>query len=240
MTAPARRDFLKTAAATTALAFTSSRAAGAPVFTLAPLPYAPEALDAAVDAETMKIHHGKHHNAYVNNLNAALAKHPDYSSASLEGIVGNLTAVPEPIRTAVRNNAGGHWNHDLFWKIMAPAGSGGAPSAKLAEAITRAFGSQEALQKAVTDKAMTTFGSGWGWLIAKPGGALAVTSTPNQDNPLMKGVVADDALGTPLLGVDVWEHAYYLRYQNRRADYLAAWWKIVNWNEVSARYATVA
>jgi Fe-Mn family superoxide dismutase len=236
MTLATRRAFLHALPLAAAATGLTARAAPA-AFELAPLPYAPEALDAAIDAETMSIHHGKHHAAYVRNLNTALAEQPSLASHGLDALVRELHKVPEQIRTTVRNNGGGHWNHDFFWKIMAPAGTGGEPAKPLAEAITRAFGGLEAMQKAVNDKALGAFGSGWGWLIVRPGGDLAAVSTPNQDNPLMKGVVPEASLGTPLLGVDVWEHAYYLRYQNRRADYLAAWWKVVNWTEVSRRFA---
>lgn len=237
MTPTDRRDFLKTAALATAAAGSLRAAEPAAAHALPALPYAPEALEAAIDAETMRIHHGKHHAAYVKNLNAALDKAPALAGRDLELLVRELQKVPDEIRTAVRNNGGGHWNHSFFWTIMAPAGQGGEPSAALGAAITKTFGGLEGLQKAVNDKALATFGSGWGWLIAKPGGDLAVVSTPNQDNPLMKGVVADESLGIPLIGIDVWEHAYYLRYQNRRADYLGAWWKLVNWPVVSKQFA---
>jgi Fe-Mn family superoxide dismutase len=234
----ARRDFLKTTALATVAVGAGRAADPTPAFTLPALPYAPEALEAAIDAETMRIHHGKHHAAYIKNLNAALDKVPGLAAKGLDSLVQELSKVPEEIRTAVRNNGGGHWNHSLFWQIMAPAGSGGEPSAALGAAITKTFGGLEQLQKTLNDKALATFGSGWGWLIAKPGGDLSVVATPNQDNPLMKGVVAEECLGVPLIAIDVWEHAYYLRYQNRRADYLAAWWKLVNWSEVSRRFSS--
>lgn len=204
-------------------------------FTLPELPYAETALEPAIDAMTMNIHRTKHHKAYVDNLNKALEGHPEWAAKSIEQICAEITTVPEAVRGAVRNNGGGHFNHSMFWIIMAPKGTGGAPSADLAAAITKAFGSMDAFKTQFADAGMKRFGSGWSWLIVKPDGSLAVTSTANQDNPLMKGVA--DVLGTPILGVDVWEHAYYLKYQNRRADYLGAWWDIVNWNEVNKRFA---
>ena len=195
--------------------------------TLPPLPYAPNALEPHIDAQTMEIHHGKHHNAYVTNLNAALEKAPELANKPLEELLKNLNAVPESIRTAVRNNGGGHWNHSQFWKTMGP-GAGGAPSGKLAEAINSAFGDFEKFKEQFNAAGVGRFGSGWVWLVNE-GGKLAITSTPNQDNPLMDGKSA------PLLGNDVWEHAYYLKYQNRRPDYLKAWWNVVNWGEVAKR-----
>lgn len=207
-------------------------------FTLPELPYPENALEPAIDAQTMNIHRTKHHKAYVDNLNKALEAHPEWSSKSIEQICTEITSVPEAVRGAVRNNGGGHFNHSMFWVIMAPKGSGGAPSAELSAAITKAFGSMDAFKTQFADAGMKRFGSGWSWLVVKPDGALAVTSTANQDNPLMKGVA--DVVGTPILGVDVWEHAYYLKYQNRRADYLGAWWDIVNWNEVNKRFAAAA
>lgn len=203
-------------------------------FTLPELPYPENALEPSVDAKTMNIHRTKHHKAYVDNLNKALENQPDWANASIEDICTRITSVPEGIRGAVRNNGGGHYNHSLFWKLMAPKGTGGQPSPALQAAIDKAFGSMDAFKTQFADAGMKRFGSGWAWLIKKPDGSVAITSTPNQDNPLMQGVV--DAVGTPLLGVDVWEHAYYLNYQNRRADYLAAWWDVVNWNEVNARF----
>jgi Fe-Mn family superoxide dismutase len=196
--------------------------------TLPPLPYATNALEPHIDAQTMEIHHGKHHNAYVTNLNAALEKAPELANKSLEDLLRNLNSVPEAVRTAVRNNGGGHWNHSLFWPSMSPNG-GGAPSGKLADAITSAFGDFEKFKEAFNAAGVGRFGSGWVWLVNE-GGKLAITSTPNQDNPLMDGKPA------PLLGNDVWEHAYYLKYQNRRPDYLKAWWNTVNWAEVEKRY----
>ena len=197
-------------------------------FTLPPLPYPTNALEPHIDAQTMEIHHGKHHNAYVTNLNAALEKAPELADKSLDDLLRNLNSVPEAVRTAVRNNGGGHWNHSQFWKTMAP-NAGGAPAGKLAAAIDAAFGDFEKFKEAFQAAGAGRFGSGWVWLVNE-GGKLAITSTPNQDNPLMEGKSA------PLLGNDVWEHAYYLKYQNRRPDYLKAWWNTVNWDEVAKRY----
>ena len=201
-------------------------------FTLPPLPYDFAALEPTIDAKTMEIHHDKHHGAYVNNLNAALEKAPELQSKSLDDLLRHLDAVPESIRTAVRNNGGGHWNHSMFWEIMSPNG-GGEPSGKLGDAIRSAFGSFDAFKTQLNDAGAKRFGSGWAWVI-NDGGKLSITSTPNQDNPLMDGKRA-------IMGVDVWEHAYYLKYQNRRPDYLAAWWNVVNWDEVAKRFeATTA
>jgi len=196
--------------------------------TLPPLPYPTNALEPHIDAQTMEIHHGKHHNAYVTNLNAALEKAPELADKSLEDLLRNLNSVPETVRTAVRNNGGGHWNHSQFWRTMAP-NAGGAPTGKLAAAIDAAFGDFEKFKEAFNAAGAGRFGSGWVWLVNE-GGKLAITSTPNQDNPLMEGKSA------PLLGNDVWEHAYYLKYQNRRPDYLKAWWNTVNWDEVGKRF----
>ena len=196
--------------------------------TLPPLPYPPTALEPHIDAQTMEIHHGKHHNAYVTNLNAALEKAPELAGKSLDDLLRNLASVPEAVRTAVRNNGGGHWNHSQFWPSMSPNG-GGAPSGKLADAINKSFGDFEKFKEAFNAAGAGRFGSGWVWLVNE-GGKLAITSTPNQDNPLMDGKPA------PLLGNDVWEHAYYLKYQNRRPDYLKAWWNTVNWAEVEKRF----
>ena len=190
------------------------------------LPYAPAALEPHIDAQTMEIHHGKHHAAYVNNLNAALEKHADLAGKSAEDLVKNLSAVPEAIRTAVRNNGGGHVNHTMFWQIMGP-GKGGAPSGAIAEAINGAFGSFDAFKDQMNKGGAGRFGSGWVWLVDS-GGKLAVESTANQDNPMMEGK-------KPIFGIDVWEHAYYLKYQNRRPDYLAAWWNVIDWSAVNAR-----
>jgi superoxide dismutase, Fe-Mn family len=198
-------------------------------FTLPALPYAFNALEPHIDARTMEIHHGKHHQTYVNNLNAALEAHPDLQNKSIEELISSLDSLPEAIRTAVRNNGGGHANHTLFWEIMAPGGNSDI-SAELQSAIDSAFGSLDGLKEAVNKAGAGRFGSGWAWVVVEKGGGLTVTSTPNQDTPVMEGK-------TPILGVDVWEHAYYLNYQNRRPDYLKAWWNVVNWAEVSRRYA---
>jgi Fe-Mn family superoxide dismutase len=198
--------------------------------TLPPLPYAFDALEPHIDARTMEIHHGKHHQAYVNNLNAALEKAPELQDRPLEALLADLNAVPEGIRTAVRNNGGGHWNHALFWQLMAP-NAGGEPSGSLGQAVSQSFGGVQQLKEQFAAAAAGRFGSGWAWLLAD-GGKLAITSTPNQDNPLMEGKPATSVL----LGLDVWEHAYYLKYQNRRPDYVTAWWNVVNWGEVQKRY----
>jgi len=194
-------------------------------YTLPPLPYPTNALEPHIDAQTMEIHHGKHHNAYVTNLNAALEKAPELADKSLDDLLRNLNSVPEAVRTAVRNNGGGHWNHSQFWKTMAP-NAGGKPTGKLAAAIDAAFGDFEKFKEAFNAAGAGRFGSGWVWLVNE-GGKLAIVSTPNQDNPIMDGKPA------PILGNDVWEHAYYLKYQNRRPDYLKAWWNTVNWDEVA-------
>jgi superoxide dismutase, Fe-Mn family len=198
-------------------------------FELPPLPYAEDALEPHIDARTMSIHHDKHHAGYTNNLNKALEGHSDLTSKSIEQLLANLDRVPEDIRTTVRNNGGGYANHSLFWRTMAPDG-GGSPSGDLADAINDTFGSFDAFKEEFSKAAGNRFGSGWAWLYVDGGGNLAVTSTPNQDTPLMDG-------NTPLLGVDVWEHAYYLNYQNRRADYVAAWWNVVDWDAVAENYA---
>jgi superoxide dismutase, Fe-Mn family len=198
------------------------------------LAYAFDALEPHVDARTMEIHHDKHHAAYVNNLNAALEKHPDLADQPLEAVLADLSAVPEAIRAAVRNNGGGHFNHSLFWQWLAPD-AGGAPQGALAAAIDAELGGLDAFKDAFAKAAATRFGSGWAWLVVKADGKLAVGSTPNQDNPLMQGVC--DLVGTPVLGLDVWEHAYYLHYQNRRPDYIAAWWNLVNWTKAGELYA---
>ncbi|MBL9147490.1 MAG: superoxide dismutase [Phycisphaerae bacterium] len=203
-------------------------------FTLPELPYAENALEPHIDAMTMNIHRTKHHNAYVTNLNKALEAHADWANRSIEDICKNITKVPDAVRTAVRNNGGGHYNHSLFWVILAPAGKGGAPSAALADAITKAFGSMDEMKAKFAAAATGRFGSGWAWLVKKADGSLAITSTANQDNPLMEGVA--DVVGTPLLGLDVWEHAYYLHYQNRRPDYVTAFWNVVNWSEINKRF----
>jgi superoxide dismutase, Fe-Mn family len=200
---------------------------------LAPLPYPKNALEPHIDAATMEIHHGKHHAAYVANLNKAIAGNSELEAKSIDALLGDLNAVPESIRNTVRNNGGGHWNHTLFWAILGP-NAGGEPSGKLADAIKSGFGSFEAFKEKLESSGMARFGSGWAWLIVSPAGKLDVISTPNQDNPLM------DRSGIPILGVDVWEHAYYLKYQNRRADYLKAWWNVVNWSAVAKRYESAS
>jgi superoxide dismutase, Fe-Mn family len=197
-------------------------------FTLPPLPYAPEALEPYIDAQTMQIHHGKHHQAYVDNLNKAIAGTPN-ENKSLEEIVRTAGS----ISAAVRNNGGGHWNHSFFWEILGPSGKGGGqPSGALADAISSTFGSFESLKEKVNTAGATRFGSGWAWLILKDG-KLEVTSTPNQDNPLME---VAEVRGTPILGIDVWEHAYYLKYQNRRPEYLTNIWNVINWNKVAEHF----
>ena len=194
------------------------------------LPYAYDALDPHIDARTMEIHHTKHHNAYVTNLNAALEGHADLQSKSLDDLIAGIDSVPESIRTAVRNNGGGHINHTLFWTIM--KGGGGDPTGPVADAINKEFGNFAAFQDQFTKAGMTRFGSGWAWLSIDGSGKLAVSSTANQDNPLMTG-------DKPILGLDVWEHAYYLNYQNRRPDYISAWWNVVNWEEVNRRFKAI-
>jgi len=194
--------------------------------TLPPLPYAVDALEPHIDKQTMEIHHGKHHAAYVNNLNAALEKHPELQSKSVEELIRGINSVPEDIRTAVRNNGGGHANHSMFWQIMAPK-AGGAPTGAIADALKSSFGSFEAFKEQFAKAAIGRFGSGWAWVIAG-GGKLTIESTPNQDSPLMEGK-------KPVFGIDVWEHAYYLKYQNRRPDYIGAWWNVVNWAEINKR-----
>ncbi|MFN3409316.1 MAG: superoxide dismutase [Limisphaerales bacterium] len=203
-------------------------------FELAPLPYPKEALEPHIDALTMEIHHGRHHKAYVDNLNKAIAGNIALESKSLEAILQDLSLVPDAIRMAVRNNGGGHWNHTFFWNILAP-NAGGAPTGKLADDIKAAFGSFDEFKAKFEAAGLGRFGSGWAWLCVKEDKSLCICSTPNQDNPLMKGVV--DCPGKPILGVDVWEHAYYLKYQNKRADYLKAFWNVVNWNAVAKHYA---
>ncbi|MCS6803094.1 MAG: superoxide dismutase [Chloroflexota bacterium] len=197
-------------------------------FQLPPLPYDFNALEPYIDARTMEIHHDRHHAAYVTNLNAAIEKYPELANRTLEELITNLDAIPEDIRTAVRNNGGGHWNHTMFWEIMGPR-AGGEPEGDLAYAIRDAFGSFAEFKNLVNQAGLARFGSGWAWLTMEPSGALRIESTPNQDVPLMEGRI-------PILGVDVWEHAYYLLYQNRRGDYLNAWWNTVNWAAVSERY----
>jgi len=192
------------------------------------LAYAFDALEPHIDARTMEIHHGKHHATYVTNLNAALEKYPALQSKSIEALLKEITSVPEEIRTAVRNNGGGHMNHSMFWQIMAP-NAGGEPTGALADAINKSFGGFAAFKEQFGKAGLGRFGSGWAWLINN-GGTLSIESSANQDQPIMDGKTA-------ILGIDVWEHAYYLKYQNRRADYIAAWWNVVNWNEVARRFA---
>jgi Fe-Mn family superoxide dismutase len=198
-------------------------------YTLPPLPYDYAALEPHVDAKTMEIHYTKHHQAYITNLNTALKDHPQLQGKTIEDLISHLDAVPEAIRPAVRNNGGGHANHSLFWQLMKPGG-GGDPTGPLAQAITAELGGVPGFKEAFGKAGLTRFGSGWAWLIVGKDGKLAVTSSPNQDSPIMDG-------HTPLLGVDVWEHAYYLKYQNRRADYITAWWNTLNWDEVGRRYS---
>jgi Fe-Mn family superoxide dismutase len=195
-------------------------------FTLPPLRYGFDALEPHIDATTMQIHHGKHHQTYVNNLNAAIEKAPELAGKSLDDLMRGIDKVPEAVRTAVRNNGGGHWNHSMFWEIM--ASRGGEPTGAVADAIQDSFGGFDKFKEQWAAAGAGRFGSGWVWL-QKDGKKLSITSTPNQDNPLMEGK-------TPILGLDVWEHAYYLRYQNRRPDYISAWWNVVNWEEVGRRF----
>jgi Fe-Mn family superoxide dismutase len=197
-------------------------------FEVPPLPYDYTALEPTIDEETMHLHHDKHHAAYVNNLNAALEKHPELQGKSAEDLIRDLNSVPEDIRTAVRNNGGGHVNHTMFWQIMGPNG-GGEPTGAIADAINQAFGSFDNFKQQFNDAGVKRFGSGWAWLVKTGNGSLQVTSTANQDNPLSDGL-------QPILGNDVWEHAYYLKYQNRRPEYLNAWWNVVNWDEVNRRF----
>jgi len=197
-------------------------------YSLPALPYATNALEPHIDARTMEIHHTKHHQAYINNVNAALEGHPELAAKSVEDLISDLASVPETIRTAVRNNGGGHANHSLFWTVMGP-GKGGEPGGELGAAITSTFGSFDAFKEQFSKAAATRFGSGWAWLTVS-GGKLAVESTANQDNPLSEG-------RTPILGVDVWEHAYYLNYQNRRPDYLKAFYNVIDWDAVAKRFA---
>ena len=195
-------------------------------FSLPPLPYPSDALEPHIDKQTMEIHHGKHHNAYVTNLNTAIEKHPELASKSVDDLLKGINSVPEEIRTAVRNNGGGHANHTMFWQIMGP-NAGGAPTGAIADAINSSFGSFDKLKEQFKAAAIGRFGSGWAWVIDN-GGKLVVESTANQDNPMMDGK-------KPVFGIDVWEHAYYLKYQNRRPDYIDAWWNVVNWGEINKR-----
>lgn len=233
-----RRNFITTTGAAVAGSLISTGSQAASIISLkqAPLPYAPEALEPHIDAATMNIHYGKHHVAYITNLTKAL----DGAKLKVDNVVKiikNLSDVPEEARLAIRNNGGGHVNHTWFWQWMAPAGSGAkGPDGKLGDAIQSTFSSVDDFKKLFGEAATKRFGSGWAWLIVKKDGTLAVTSTPNQDNPLMAGVVPDSDLGTPILGLDVWEHAYYLKYQNKRPDYITAWWNVVNWDAVAKGY----
>ncbi|MFN8419967.1 MAG: superoxide dismutase [Anaerolineae bacterium] len=238
MTILSRRGFLRQSALLAAAVTASSllpsfgslkaRAQGSGTAALPPLPYAFDALEPYIDAQTMEIHHDKHHAAYVNNLNNALEKYPDWQGKTAEELIADLTAVPEEIRNVVRNNAGGHVNHSLFWLLMSPTG-GGEPQGELATAISSAFTDFATFKETLGKAATGRFGSGWAWLLLDKDGTLKIASTPNQDSPISEGQ-------TPLLGIDVWEHAYYLKYQNRRADYVTAWWNVVNWQEVSNRF----
>jgi Fe-Mn family superoxide dismutase len=196
-------------------------------FELPKLPYAADALEPYIDAQTMTLHHDKHHQTYVTNLNGAIEKHPELADKSLEDLLMDLNAIPEDIRMVVRNHGGGTWNHSMFWEIMGP-NAGGAPSGELAQAVDSAFGSFDSFKADFEKAANGRFGSGWAWLVKK-GSGLAIVSTANQDNPLSDGA-------TPILGIDVWEHAYYLKYQNRRAEYVTNWWNVVNWDAVAARF----
>ncbi|MES2705312.1 MAG: superoxide dismutase [Verrucomicrobiota bacterium] len=243
-----RREFIALSAAALAAAGVSTAiaqskpAAAAPAgpFTLDPLPYAKDALAPNIDALTMEIHHGKHHQAYVTGLNTAVKANPGLEKKSLAELIGGIPLLPEAAQTPVRNHGGGHWNHTFFWQIMAApgtAGTGGAPADEaLSAAITKAFGDFDKFKAKFAEAAAKRFGSGWAWLIVKADGGLAVVSTPNQDNPLMQGIVPNTDRGTPILGLDVWEHAYYLNYQNKRPDYITAWWNVVNWSAVAARF----
>jgi superoxide dismutase, Fe-Mn family len=197
-------------------------------FTLPPLPYDFAALEPHIDAKTMEIHHGKHHQTYVNNLNAAIEKAPELAKKSLDDLLKNVSSLPEAVRAPIRNNGGGHWNHSMFWQIMAPK-AGGEPGGKLGQAITSTFGNFAKFREQFSAAGVGRFGSGWAWLI-NTGGKLSITSTPNQDNPLMDSQKA-------IMGLDVWEHSYYLKYQNRRPDYIQAWWNVVNWKEIENRFS---
>lgn len=202
-------------------------------YELPDLPYGYSALEPHIDSTTMQIHHGKHHNTYVTKLNGALENHPDLAGKPIEQLISNIGALPSDIQTAVRNNGGGHANHSIFWQMMSPKG-GGEPGGALGNAIQQSWGSVDKFKEEFGNAAVGRFGSGWAWLIVDDSGALKITSTPNQDSPLMTDLAADP--GTPILGLDVWEHAYYLNYQNRRPDYIAAWWNVVNWEDVAKRF----
>jgi superoxide dismutase, Fe-Mn family len=229
-----RRDFVQS---TLALAVVTQLGRAATAFAESPfilpaLPYAASALEPVIDTETMKIHHGKHHQAYIDKLNEQVAKIPQLSNKSLEEILSTVSSYPE----AVRNNAGGHYNHSFFWRNLAPVGKGGSPSAELAKQITTDLGGYNKFQEAFSSAALSRFGSGWVWLILTPERKLAIISTPYQDNPLMD---AAPIKGQPLIALDVWEHAYYLKYQNKRADYVKGWWGVVNWQEVNNKYQSL-
>ena len=198
-------------------------------FELPKLAYGNDALEPYIDTQTMEIHHDKHHAAYVNNANAALEKHPELGSKSVEDLLRGISSVPEDIRKVIQNNAGGHSNHSIFWTIMGPGGGGGAPSGKVGDAIKSTFTSYDSFKEQLQKAAVGQFGSGWAWLVADSGGKLSIKGYPNQDSPYMENL-------TPILGVDVWEHAYYLKYQNRRADYVTAWFNTLNWKAIEARY----
>ena len=223
-----RRTFLVTTAVLSTSASNLIAEGGTVAHELPALPYAFDALEPYIDAKTMEIHHDKHHAAYVNNLNNALKDQADLQKKPLTDLLASLDSVPEAVRTAVRNNAGGHWNHSMFWKIMRKGG-GGEPKGPLADAIKGAFGSFADFKTKFNAAAMGRFGSGWAWLLIDKGGKLAIESSANQDNPIMTG-------GRPVMGLDVWEHAYYLKYQNRRAEYVEAWWNVIHWDEISANY----
>ncbi len=226
------------ALAATAAALPAGARAAAPAAEhgLADLPYAYDALEPSIDTKTMEIHHSRHHAAYVNNMKSALEGHAGLASLSLLALQSVISSVEDPsLQTTLRNNAGGHWNHEFFWNIMTPPDRSGSPGDALGTAIHDTFGGMEEFKKAFAAAGAGRFGSGWAWLIVRDG-KLKVTSTPNQDNPLMTGIVPEEETGTPILGIDVWEHAYYLHYQNRRGDYMDAWWNVVDWASVSARY----
>ena len=233
-----RRHFVKLgtlAVAATAISPARAAATGMPI-ELPKLPYGTDALEPHIDKMTMEIHHDKHHAAYISKLNEALAKAPELATKPLDEVLGSLPSISdEALRTTIRNQGGGHWNHSMFWETLAPADKSGKPSDQLAAAITTAFGGMDEFKKAFGEAATKRFGSGWAWLIMKDG-KLKITSTANQDNPAMKGIVPDTDFGTPILGLDVWEHAYYLHYQNRRPDYIGAFWNVVNWDKVSERF----
>jgi len=232
-----RRNFVKLSALAAGAAILPGAASAAEAYKLGELPYSFDALAPHIDAKTMEIHHDKHHAAYIKNLNEALAKDTKLAELPLDKLLAGLPDIgDEALRTTIRNNGGGHWNHDFFWKTLTPADKSGKPSGELAKAIDSAFGSYDEFKNAFGAAAAKRFGSGWAWLISQDG-KLKIVSTPNQDNPGMKGIVPDSDLGTAIIGLDVWEHAYYLNYQNRRPDYVAAWWNIVNWDEASKRYS---